>query len=123
LLAQSGHYICTDECPLLGVKRTWQTELKFSTFDKMQATRTTSINRGKMLSLGDRFVPHIVPRDGFYCEESWSGWQDFNLRPPRPKRSTRPPYSVPTIGATLMARRGMPSCPHRSPRAVPFLDA
>ena len=19
-------------------------------------------------------VPHIVPRDGFYCEESWSEW-------------------------------------------------
>ena len=34
---------------------------------------------GKMLSLGDRFVPHIVPRDGFYCEESWSEWQDLRL--------------------------------------------
>jgi len=39
-----------------------------------------------MLSLGDRFVPHIVPHDGFYCEESWSEWQDLNLRPPRPER-------------------------------------
>src|SRR6516164_2679746 len=83
---QSGHPNRTDGCPLSGVKRTWQTELRFSTFDKMQATRTTSINRGKMLSLGDRFVPHIVPRDGFYCEESWSEWQDLNLRPPRPER-------------------------------------
>ena len=27
------------------------------------------------------FVPHIVPRNGFYCEESWSEWQDLNLRP------------------------------------------
>ena len=41
---------------------------------------------GQMLSLGDRFVPHIVPCDGFYCEESWSEWQDLNLRPPRPER-------------------------------------
>jgi hypothetical protein len=33
-----------------------------------------------------RFVPHIVPRDGFCCQESWSEWQDLNLRPPRPER-------------------------------------
>src|SRR5215469_6283745 len=33
-----------------------------------------------------RFVPHIAPRDGIYCEESWSEWQDLNLRPPRPER-------------------------------------
>jgi hypothetical protein len=32
--------------------------------------------------------PHIVPRDRFYCEESWSEWQDLNLRPPRPERGT-----------------------------------
>ena len=38
-------------------------------------------------SLGDGFVPHIVPRDDFSCEESWSEWQDLNLRPPRPERS------------------------------------
>jgi hypothetical protein len=25
------------------------------------------------------FVPHIVPRDGFYCEESWSEWQDLQF--------------------------------------------
>jgi len=50
------------------------------------ASRTTPINRGKMLSLGDRFVPHIVPRDDFSCEESWSEWQDLNLRPPRSER-------------------------------------
>jgi hypothetical protein len=62
-----------------GGKASMAIELKFSTFDKMQATRTTSINRRKMLSLGDRFVPHIVPRDGFYCEESWSEWQDLRL--------------------------------------------
>ena len=35
-------------------------------------------------------VPHIVPRDEFYCEESWSEWQDLNLRPPRPERSALP---------------------------------
>src|SRR5262249_34015066 len=29
-----------------------------------------------------------VPRDGFYCEESWSEWQDLNLRPPPPERGT-----------------------------------
>ena len=34
------------------------------------------------------FVPHIVPRIGFYCEESWSEWQDLNLRPPRPERGS-----------------------------------
>jgi hypothetical protein len=73
-----------------GGKADMAIELKFSTFDKMQATRTTSINRRKMLSLGDRFVPHIVPRDGFYCEESWSEWQDLNLRPPRPERGSGP---------------------------------
>src|SRR5215472_14332737 len=38
--------------------------------------------------------PHIVPRDGFCCKESWSEWQDLNLRPPRPERGARPPYSV-----------------------------
>jgi hypothetical protein len=38
--------------------------------------------------------PYMVPRDGFDSEESWSEWQDLNLRPPRPERSTRPPYSV-----------------------------
>jgi hypothetical protein len=26
--------------------------------------------------------------------EIWSAWQDLNLRPPRPERGTRPPYSV-----------------------------
>jgi hypothetical protein len=36
------------------------------------------------------FVPHIVPRNGFCCQESWSEWQDLNLRPPksRTKHST-----------------------------------
>ena len=33
-----------------------------------------------------RFVPRIVPRDGFCCQESWSEWQDLNLRPHRPER-------------------------------------
>ena len=40
--------------------------------------------------LGDRFVPHIVPRDDFSCEERWSEWQDLNLRPPRPERGSGP---------------------------------
>src|SRR6266704_3006263 len=35
---------------------------------------------------GQGIVPHIVPRDGLYCEGSWSEWQDLNLRPPRPER-------------------------------------
>src|SRR5215467_11008363 len=37
-----------------------------------------------------RFVPHIVPRDNLSCEESWSEWQDLNLRPPRPERGSGP---------------------------------
>jgi hypothetical protein len=36
--------------------------------------------------------------DGFaaahYLGKYWSEWQDLNLRPPRPERGTRPPYSV-----------------------------
>jgi hypothetical protein len=37
-----------------------------------------------------RFMPHIIPRNGFGREKSWSEWQDLNLRPPRPERgSTR----------------------------------
>ena len=28
----------------------------------------------RVFSRTSRFVPHIVPRDGFYCEESWSEW-------------------------------------------------
>ena len=39
----------------------------------------------QMLS-GDRFVPHIVPRNDFSCEESWSECQDLSLRPPRTER-------------------------------------
>ena len=39
------------------------------------------------------FVPHIVPRDRFYCEESWSEWQDLNLRPPRPERDGESPMA------------------------------
>jgi hypothetical protein len=44
------------------------------------------LKRQSRCSLGDRFVPHIVPPDDFSCEESWSEWQDLNLRPPRPER-------------------------------------
>jgi hypothetical protein len=29
-------------------------------------------------------------RGGFCCEESWSEWQDLNLRPPRPERGALP---------------------------------
>src|ERR1700720_4072214 len=32
------------------------------------------------------FVPHIRPRSDSRCRESWSEWQDLNLRPPRPER-------------------------------------
>ena len=45
-------------------------------------------------AMAARFVPHIIPRKRFYCGESWSEWQDLNLRPPRPEQGTRPPYSV-----------------------------
>jgi hypothetical protein len=37
-----------------------------------------------------RFVPRIVPRSGFFCQETWSEWQDLNLRPPRPERGALP---------------------------------
>jgi hypothetical protein len=40
--------------------------------------------------------PHVASvakdkceRDVIYCEESWSEWQDLNLRPPRPERGER----------------------------------
>ena len=32
------------------------------------------------------FVPHIIPRKPLIEGESWSEWQDLNLRPPRPER-------------------------------------
>jgi hypothetical protein len=32
---------------------------------------------GRVSSRTSRIMPHIVPRDGFYCEESWSEWQDL----------------------------------------------
>jgi hypothetical protein len=35
------------------------------------------------------FVPHIWPRKGLKMQESWSEWQDLNLRPPRPERDVR----------------------------------
>ena len=36
------------------------------------------------------FVPHIWPRSDRLCGESWSEWQDLNLRPPRPERGALP---------------------------------
>jgi hypothetical protein len=32
------------------------------------------------------FVPHIWPRKRWEGSETWSEWQDLNLRPPRPER-------------------------------------
>jgi len=52
---------------------------------------------------GQGIVPHIVPRDGLYCEESWSEWQDLNLRPPRPERGAR--LKGATDGKPLIERR------------------
>jgi hypothetical protein len=36
------------------------------------------------------FVPHIWPHDQSDFAESWSEWQDLNLRPPRPERGALP---------------------------------
>jgi hypothetical protein len=65
-----------------GGKADMAIELKFSTFDKMQATRTTSVNRGKMLSLGDRFVPHSIPiraPAASHMLPAWASWGTPNL--------------------------------------------
>ena len=61
------------------------------------------------------FIPHIVPRDGLCCEESWSEWQDLNLRPPRPERGSGPAefasaqYGVERgyIAQLILARKGL----------------
>ena len=36
------------------------------------------------------FVPHYWPRRRSEVQESWSEWQDLNLRPPRPERGALP---------------------------------
>ena len=36
------------------------------------------------------FVPHIWPRKRCEGSETWSEWQDLNLRPPRPERGALP---------------------------------
>jgi hypothetical protein len=36
------------------------------------------------------FVPHNWPRRRSEVQESWSEWQDLNLRPPRPERGALP---------------------------------
>jgi SRSO17 transposase len=36
------------------------------------------------------FVPHNWPRRQSERRESWSEWQDLNLRPPRPERGALP---------------------------------
>ena len=53
--------------------------------------------------LGDRFVPHIVPRDDFSCEERWSEWQDLNLRPPRPERGSGPAEFASAFASELLS--------------------
>ena len=55
--------------------------------------------------LGDRFVPHIVPRDDFSCEERWSEWQDLNLRPPRPERGSGPAEFASAFASELLSTR------------------
>jgi hypothetical protein len=44
------------------------------------------------------FIPHNCPRKRSERQESWSEWQDLNLRPPRPERGALPD------GATLRLR-------------------
>jgi hypothetical protein len=80
--AQSGHSSRAQQCPLLGVKRTSPAQAARPSFSELSGV----LEKQSRCSLGDRFVPHIVPRDDFSCEESWSEWQDLNLRPPRPER-------------------------------------
>ena len=36
------------------------------------------------------FVPHNWPRRRSEVQETWSEWQDLNLRPPRPERGALP---------------------------------
>jgi hypothetical protein len=50
------------------------------------------------------FVPHIRPRSRVMHRESWSEWQDLNLRPPRPERGAQPLLIVLRIRAE--ANRG-----------------
>src|SRR5262249_20094025 len=47
-------------------------------------------------------VPHIIPRDGLYFEESWSEWQDLNLRPPRPERGSGPAEFASAFASELL---------------------
>jgi hypothetical protein len=62
----------------------------------------------KMSRVVARFIPHIVPRDSFYGEESWSEWQDLNLRPPRLERGN--------FGAGIARLGAFDSAPPVSPR-------
>ena len=41
----------------------------------------------------------------------WSEWQDLNLRPPRPERSTRPPVLGTATALTLLIRAARPRAP------------
>ena len=52
--------------------------------------------------IATRFVPHIVPRDDFSCEESWSEWQDLNLRPPLPELGSGAPEFASAFASELL---------------------
>src|SRR5262249_47437720 len=47
------------------------------------------------------FVPHIRPRSQCVYRESWSEWQDLNLRPPRPERGAAIRVGPPGQGGCL----------------------
>src|SRR5271170_7500582 len=51
------------------------------------------------------FVPHNWPRTQSKWRETWSEWQDLNVRPPRPERGALPD------GATLQGCGPSPTQP------------
>jgi hypothetical protein len=57
-------------------------------FDRPELLDRSPSARAKGTPWG--FVPHIRPRSNSRCRESWSEWQDLNLRPPRPERGALP---------------------------------
>jgi hypothetical protein len=51
------------------------------------------------------FVPHNWPRGQPERRESWSEWQDLNLRPPRPERGELPDGGSNVVSPTFPTRR------------------
>ena len=60
---------------------------------------------GRVFSRTSRFVPHIIPRKRLIVGESWSEWQDLNLRPPRPERGGGPAEFASAFASELFNTR------------------